>query len=463
MVSSRLTFALIGALLLHASGLLYGQASPSVPPAPGPINASIDTNNETTSRVFYLYYYRDADRVAEILRGRTLVAPLDTHNRDRLEKTEADLTTAVGNRSSADAAWRGAVEDVQTQSQVVDPVTKVLSAPSTNSVAARNAQAASLAEARATEESLRKQRFLLQADSVSDPALTAGDPHSDDPVSRVTISVVGAGILHLHGPVKGVNLIARMIHEIDRPVGQVKVGLHSIQFELPTDQDVERAHDMIDDHVRHARLLTQRSEELFRRAFAEATTKLGDVKGTNAAQHILCRQFFDEMETDSMPGQVDPASLIVKSLNSLDLIGCLYLTALVEDSTRREILAHFDEHVERELVPLDVAYYRRLYEASKQDTWRRGMYHGCFPELKGELDLGAISETVRQNMTFPNIHRLLANQQCSETLNNVQLATLSLVRVARSLEEAQLELASLKADQMLLLKSNGVQRASLSP
>lgn len=463
MVSTRFTFALTGALFVYASGMLHGQASPPTPPAPHPVNASIDINNETTSRVFYLYYYRDAERVAEILRGRTLVAPVDTHHRDRLEKTEADLTTAVGKRSSADAAWRGAVEDVQAESQVVDPVTKVLSAPSTNSVAARNAQAASLAEARATEESLRKQRFLLQSTSMTDPALTAGDPHSDDPVGRVTISVVGAGILHLHGPVKGVNLIARMIHEIDRPVGQVKVGLHSIQFELPTDQDVERAHDMIDEHVRHARLLTQRSEELFRRAFAETTTKLGDVKGTNAAQHILCRQFFDEMETDSTPGQADPASLIVKSLNSLDLIGCMYLTALVEDSTRREILAHFDEHVERELVPLDVAYYRRLYEASKQDTWRRGMYHGCFPESKGELDLEAINETVRQNMTFPNIHRLLANQQCSETLNNVQLATLSLVKVARSLEEAQLELASLKSDQMLLLRSSSVQRASLSP
>ena len=461
MVSSDRRIVLCTGLVLLFLVTTSHAQTPAATPALPPQAPNLE---ESTSRVFYLYYYRDADRVAEILRGRALSSTIDTHARDRYEKTESDLIAASAKRSQADAAWRGAVEDAQMQPTTVDPITKVITASTTTSTTTRNTAAATQAEAQATEEGLREQRFLEDTNgrNWSSPTLTAGDPRGSDPCARVTISVVGAGILHLHGPIKGINHIARMIHEIDRPVGQVKVGLHSIQLELPSDQEVERAHDLIDDHVRHARLLTQRSEELFRKAFAESAGKLNDPKSDTPSQHMLCRQFCAEMEMESIPGRPDVASFIVKSLNSLDLIGCLYLTALVEDKTRNEILAHFDKYIEDELVPLDVAYHKRLYELSRNDTWRRGMYHGCFPECKGELDLVTIQQNVRQNMMFPNIRRLLANQRCSETLNNVQSATISLVRVARTLEGAQLQLASLRSDQTLLARSVGIQRVSES-
>ena len=361
-------------------------------------------------------------------------------------------------------SWRGAAEAVQDQQATVDSLANLSNSGTPSSaIVSRNSQAATLAgRGPPRKVSVNSGFFRKAEDSTSPPMFTQGDPRAADPCSQVTLSVVGAGILHVHGPLKGINQIARMIHEIDRPVGQVKVGLYSIQLVLPSDQDVERAHDLIDEHVRHARVLTQRSEELFRKAFAEAAGKLNDPDSESPSHRIFCGRFYAEMEAQTIPGRDDAASLIVKSLNSLDLIGCLYLTALVEDNTRHEILSQFDKYVEQELVPLDIAYYKRLFESSHQDSWRRGMYHGCFPDCKGVLDMNKIRATVHENMKFPNIHRLLANQRCTETLNNVQAATLSLVRVARNIEDAQLELASHKADQMLLARSAAFHKVSES-
>ena len=58
----------------------------------------------------------------------------------------------------------------------------------------------------------------------------AGHIASVDPVTHVSISVIGEGVLHLRGPRDGVVKIREMIDQIDHPVGQVKLGIMTVQI-----------------------------------------------------------------------------------------------------------------------------------------------------------------------------------------------------------------------------------------
>ncbi|TWW09498.1 hypothetical protein E3A20_13710, partial [Planctomyces bekefii] len=73
------------------------------------------------------------------------------------------------------------------------------------------------AENRRIEEQFRREVVAGIADRNS---YAKGKLNSRDPVTQVSISVVGESRLQLRGPVKGLNKICRMIHQLDSPVGQ---------------------------------------------------------------------------------------------------------------------------------------------------------------------------------------------------------------------------------------------------
>ena len=75
-----------------------------------------------------------------------------------------------------------------------------------------NMLTAEAAELRAAQEQFRREVAAGLADR---DTYAKGKIASVDPVTQVTISVVGESRLQLRGPIRGINKIARMIHQID--------------------------------------------------------------------------------------------------------------------------------------------------------------------------------------------------------------------------------------------------------
>ncbi|HEV7999866.1 MAG TPA: hypothetical protein VGP63_08310, partial [Planctomycetaceae bacterium] len=96
----------------------------------------------------------------------------------------------------------------------------------------------------------------------------AGKLTSIDPVTQVTLTVVGEGVIELRGPVKGINKICRIIHDIDTPVGQVKVGIHTVQVNGEHGDRMELVYEQIEKHIAHSRFLSNQAGQLIRKATA---------------------------------------------------------------------------------------------------------------------------------------------------------------------------------------------------
>src|SRR5205085_4360527 len=94
----------------------------------------------------------------------------------------------------------------------------------------------------------------------------AGFPESIDPVEQVSLSVIGEGLIQLRGPRKGVNLVHTMINELDAPVGQVHIAMHTVQINGEHEERIEPVAMYIERYIDHARLLTTLSAQYLRNA-----------------------------------------------------------------------------------------------------------------------------------------------------------------------------------------------------
>ncbi|MFG0261906.1 MAG: hypothetical protein ACF788_05910, partial [Novipirellula sp. JB048] len=86
--------------------------------------------------------------------------------------------------------------------------------------------------AEAKEARLRAAQFRHEVTAAkTDPdTYVAGKMDSQDPVTQCSLSVIGEGLIQIRGPIKGINKIRTMINQIDSPVGQIKVGIFTVQI-----------------------------------------------------------------------------------------------------------------------------------------------------------------------------------------------------------------------------------------
>jgi hypothetical protein len=398
---------------------------------------------EPVSRILYLYYYPDARHVVEVLRGHSIgEASSSTSTKDDLEQA---LDEQRADRAASERRAAGYAASSTPSSSSSTVIQSLTGRPAVSSLQ-EEALAAGLRE---REAALDRRRFERAAAPV-DQLLAPADPTATDPAGQVTISVLGKGMIHLQGPAAGVHRLARMVHEIDRPVGRVKVGLHTIQLELPDSDDIERLHDLVDQHIRHARQLTVRSMELFRQSYDEEV-RLRQRPGDhpNCPVGLFCPRFVEEMGRCKHTTGHEAAESLASSLRSLDLLGVLYLTSLAGDDFRRDVWNRFHVAVGQEIVKADSDYFTALFHASQEDRWNRGMYRGSRPECKGVLDPQRLTEASQRDIRFANLERLLRGQECGAGMNSVQQATVSLLEAAQERFEAETLVASLKTDQRL--------------
>jgi hypothetical protein len=340
-----------------------------------------------------------------------------------LKRNEADLQRRVDARSeSAITDQIGQIQgQIRTQRQTM--------------IAAQE----KLDVAQAKEDRQVQDAFLKEvAAAKADPDTYApGKIDSVDPVTQVSISVIGEGLIQLRGPTKGVNKIRTMINQIDAPLGQVKVGIFTVQINGERGDRMERVARRIEGQVDVSRFLTSHSLMLMRRSVVEVASEIAARAYAEFDGHTQIDRdrrylyaFFGRDFVDSLFA-MDSEFLFtgnrLLSLNSMDNISlnrALFILALAKNDVRRCILERFMEHVTCDLPQAEYDY--RI--ATRIDN-------------PGKHLMKKVHEEVMNRYIFRNFRSVFETEIVGDdTINPMQLEFLRLAQIFKSQMVAEVEL-----------------------
>lgn len=223
----------------------------------------------------------------------------------------------------------------------------------------------------AVEDRAREDQFRREvAAANTDPDTYApGKPGSEDPVRQVSVSVIGEGLIQLRGPIKGINVIRTMINQIDSPVGQVRVAVHTVQINGEKGDRMEVVANKIQRYIDHSRFLTLQSAEMLRKAIvhvaAQKAAEMGGMPGMT--QEERDRKYLDAFfgadfihELEAMDSEFLMTGNKLLSLHSMDttsLASAMFIMALAKNSTRGQILQTFEGMMASELPMAEQNYF----------------------------------------------------------------------------------------------------------
>ncbi|HKM56798.1 MAG TPA: hypothetical protein VJY33_25560, partial [Isosphaeraceae bacterium] len=297
----------------------------------------------------------------------------------------------------------------------------------------------------AQEDRARENQFRLEvAAAQEDPnSYVPGQPDSVDPVLQVSISVIGEGVLQLRGPIKGINIIRRMINEIDTPAGQVRIAIHTVQINGEHEDRMEKVASRIQAYVDHSRFLTVQSAQMLRNALVKVASlkaeqacaepmpdKWKEPEKWAASQQLRDRKyqesffgvdFINELhEIDAEFLHTGNKLLSLHSMDTTSLASALFMLALAKNDTRMEILEEFKRKIETELPQAEMNY--------ELSSGRTGKEH----HLK-VLPLA-------QNARFESIMGFFnAEVSGNDTLNPLQREFIKLAQILKSQLVTELE------------------------
>ncbi len=317
-------------------------------------------------------------------------------------------------------------------------------------------QRAESSELRTAQERFRREVVA----GLSDPeTYVAGKVSSQDPVTQVSITVVGTGRLQLRGPIAGINKIRRMIDQIDSPVGQVKVGIHTVQVNGEHGDRMDLVYEGINREIAHSRFLVNTSMRLFRKAVTQVGNEVAsfadDPSSLEQFAQVCPREvlegrsqemrdlryvylffgadFVDELrDMDSELLNTRNKLLSINSIDNISLAGALYVTALADHPVRQMILSRYQTLVQTELPAREVEYVRALTRVNVRGNRIRNL------SMQKQLECDAkraaeIYFSADRNYRFPNMITFFNNEQFSRgRLNPVQVATIRLAQVLKA-------------------------------
>lgn len=232
-------------------------------------------------------------------------------------------------------------------------------------------------EERAYAEEFRKRVAAAHEDPDS---YAEGLPDSDDPVEQVSLSVIGTGLIQLRGPLKGVNEVRTMINQIDAPVGQVRIALHTVQINGEHGDRMEKVALKIQRYIDHSRFLTTQSAQMLRNSVVKvASQKAAEVDAMcpDHSQHARDLKYVEAFfgadflealyELDSEFLKTGNKLLSLNSMDSTSLSSALFLMALAKNSVRMEILADFQMQIESQLPQDEQDYFVASGMVKKHD------------------------------------------------------------------------------------------------
>jgi hypothetical protein len=293
----------------------------------------------------------------EQLRIEQELADPNVQNRDQLQSKVDTIRQAVNSTQAVAESERRRAADLRT---------RVLALRDTEAQTHEHWQAAIASEDRLREEQFRREVAAAHEDP---DTYAEGHPGSIDPVRQVSVSVIGEGVVHLRGPLKGMNIIRNMINQIDAPVGQVNVGVHTVQINGERADRIEQVAASIQRYIDHSRFLTMQSAEMLRRAVVqvaaqramEVCTAHGMTQEERDRKYLYA--FFGEdftRELEAMDSEFLKSGNKLLSLHSMDttsLASALFITALAKNSVRMEILQVFEQLMLVELPMAEQTYF----------------------------------------------------------------------------------------------------------
>jgi hypothetical protein len=331
-------------------------------------------------------------------------------------------------------------------------------------------------ELRAAQEQFRREVAAGLADR---DTYAAGELYSVDPVTQVSISVVGVSRLKLRGPIKGINKIARMIHQIDSPVGQVKIGIHTVQVNGEHGDRMDVVYERINGEIAHSRFLVNLSGLLLRKAVSQIAAAVasavddgyipigcppefatGDDQASRNWRYVYTffgADFIGELRRmDSELINTENKMLSLHSMDTISLAGALYVAAIADHHVRLMIVERFQQLVSEELPEREAEYVRALHQVHVS-------HWGKIKELSQrklmKLDAKSAEKiffNAHRLYRFPNTITFFNDTMNSRgTLNPVQYATIRMAQTLKAQLVAELEYKNLVLERSLLETAPG--------
>jgi hypothetical protein len=401
----------------------------------------------TATRLIPLYYVRDAEKVIATVRG-----PVESPSRSPASPRTERLQSLAEERRRLQAQQAALMTPQAPPAQPASPgrileVTGFFPTPPLSIEQDLAKIERELALLDRQEQALRAEDFRNQAQSAGSGGAVASEAReSPSAADQVRITVLGEGQLHLRGPLEGVNAIARMVHEIDQPVGQVKLGIHVVQFTAQDDAAFDGVPGLVDRYLAHARQMSQTSQSLFRAAMSAVAARYYSLDPNGFEEAFFygaCVRNFRSLNGAQ-------ATVSVSLLDSRDIVTTLYLTGLATNDARHEILAEFQRLVAAELPRLHEQYQQAIAAAQGRPAKSPSL-------LARVTGTGAPAEADSQ--PAPRLPDLSFSRTLSylepyggqpNSVHPIQVATARFQRALLELRQAEAAVAAMRNDRLVL-------------
>ena len=342
----------------------------------------------------------------------------------------------------------------------------------------------------AKKEQFRRESTLGEANP---DTYAAAQLRSVDPVAQVSVSVIGEGLIQLRGPRKGIDKIRTMVHQIDAPVGQVKVEVLTVQINGEKGDRMERPLGKVEAHIGLGRFLTAQSLMLLRRAINEeasriATTEFGGHYQTDRDRRYLYaffgRDFIDELYAmDSEFLRTQNKILSLHSMDTISLHRALFILALAKNDVRQRIMANFMSKIRSDLVQAEFDYrrsseifphrtkswltrhdYKRISERVATRVARNAAQRYHFRSLLTffkQLDCGVGESMNPVQREFIRLAQIFKSRMVAELALRQRIIERTLTEDERASDIHEEEAASVEVRQHVLRKASSLQTLEL--
>lgn len=326
-----------------------------------------------------------------------------------------------------------------------------------------NIKRESAEQAQETEDRARENQFRAEvAAGTEDPdTYVPGDVNSQDPVTQVSVSVIGEGVLQLRGPIRGINKIRTIINQMDMPLGQVKVGIFTVQVNGEHGDRMEKVASRIEGHIDLSRFLTNQSLGYLRRAIQEVAGNVVTIMDSQQPnQHrqmdrdrkylygFFGRDFVDELyEMDSEFLRTENKLLSLHGMDTVSLSQACFIMALCKNDIRQQIQQQFRYLIECEM-PLAEWDYRRTSKLLP-----------CKLNSQKEVCRNAF-----EKYKFRNLHGFFeANVTTPDAMTPMQREFIRLAQIFKSQMVAEMELKQRVIERGLIedASNSEVERAKI--
>lgn len=383
------------------------------------------------------------------------------NRKKQFEARKKDLTDEQGNLTQALVATQNRVNELDEELETTE--------------VKETATRRKMIDADAREHRAEEHRFRAEvAAAKEDPdTYVPADLSSVDAVTQVSISVIGEGLMQLRGPIRGINRIRTMINQIDTPVGQVKVGIFTVQVNGEHGDRMENVATEIEGHIDLSRFLTNYSLGLIRQSVQEVASETVATIDQQFPSHrqvdrdrryvysFFGRDFVDELyEMDSEFLRTENKLLSLHAMDTVSLSQAMFVLALAKNDVRENILRRFSHYVDSEMPSAEWDFRqaaelktKKMKKAEKLDQLEDKLW---WRDSCGARSLQEVANIVHTKYRFRNFHSFFtANVTHSNAMTPMQREFIRLAQIFKSTMLAEMELKQRVVERGLIQQYTG--------